>query len=186
MSGGEAEWRRFGERDVYRSWAAAAAGYVSVGPSVYLDRFVDEFGLTEEEVRGRVIAKLNVPFWSDGARSNEEWFVHESLLRSCGEFPCAGDAKALEFCREIVEEMVTTLGVPRDEAVARVNRQWSVPGESGDVPRVWIVGLSIAYHEDPHTWAGNIYYGHGSRWWDPSSTPSPLPPPVHGRPDTAG
>ena len=44
--------------------------------------------------------------------------------------------------------MVTALGVTREEAVARINRQWS---------STWIVGLSLVYHKTPEQWAGHIY-----------------------------
>ena len=103
--------------------------------------------------------------------------VHESLLRSHGEFPCAGDNAALAFCEEIAEEMVRAFGIAHAEAVARINRQWSKPGPSGRVPRIWIVGLDLAYHQTPDDWAGDIYYGKGSRWSHPDTHPRPLPPP---------
>jgi hypothetical protein len=61
--------------------------------------------------------------------------------------------------------------------VARVNRQWSEPGPSGRVPRVWIVALDLAYHQEPDDWAGDIYYGKDSRWWHPEAHPGPLLPP---------
>ena len=84
----------------------------------------------------------------------------------------------MDFCRDIVEEMVTRFGVSRAEAVARVNRRWSDvdPGDRG--PRIWIVGLDIVYHEDAAFWACDIYYGH-TDWWKrkPGTTPEPLPPP---------
>jgi hypothetical protein len=84
------------------------------------------------------------------------------LVSSHGEFPCAGDRKALAFCRGIAEEMVRAFGIPRAEAVARINRQWSEPDAPGRVPRVWIVGLDLVYHETEAFWAADIYYGHGS------------------------
>ncbi|SDM58405.1 hypothetical protein [Allokutzneria albata] len=124
------------------------SGYVPVGPRDYLDRFLHEFGLTADDVRDRITLRPTT--------GEDEWLVHESLLRSHGEFPCAGDAEALEFCREIVNEMVTELGFTRAEAVARVNRQWSDPGPDGRTPRVWIVGLDIAYHEDAAYWARHM------------------------------
>jgi hypothetical protein len=112
-----------------------------------------------------------------GGTPEEEYLVHESLLRSHGEFPCAGDMKALAFCREMAGEMVRAFGISHAEAVARVNRQWSEPGPSGRVPRVWIVGLDLAYHQEPDDWAGDIYYGKDSRWWHPEAHPRPLLPP---------
>ena len=156
--------------------ASDDSDYVSVGPRKYLDRFRQEFGLTPDDMRGKVISRPT--FSLRGERGEDDWLVHESLLRSCGEFHCAGDAEALSFCREIVNEMVVNLGVPQAEAVARVNRQWpqSDPGEK--TRRTWIVGLSIAYHEEPAFWAGQIYFGPGTYWWDPAGTPTPLPPPA--------
>jgi hypothetical protein len=109
--------------------------------------------------------------------SEEEYLVHESLLRSHGEFPCAGDNEALAFCREIAEEMMRAYGVPRAEAVARINRAWSEPGPSGRVPRIWIIGMDLVYHETADEWAGDIYYGPDSQWWRPDAHPRPLPPP---------
>lgn len=67
--------------------------------------------------------------------------------------------------------------IPRAEAVARINRQWSEPPGPGRVPRIWIVGLDLVYHETPDHWAADIYYGHGSFWWLPDAGPQPLPPP---------
>lgn len=151
------------------------ADYVLVGPRAYLDRFLNECHLTSDDVRGKVIVRPTVGV--GGARGEDHYLIHESLLHSCGEFPCAGDAEALEFCREIVEEMVAGLGVPRAEAVARVNRQWSDPAPGDRAPRTWIVGLDIVYHETAEFWARDIYYGHDSLWWNSGATPDPLPPP---------
>jgi hypothetical protein len=49
--------------------------------------------------------------------------------------------------------MMRAFGISHAEAVARVNRQWSRPGPSGRVPRIWIVGLDLAYHQTPDDWA---------------------------------
>ena len=144
--------------------------YQSVGPRRYLDRFLAEYGIREEQVRDRIKVHTSEP-WMSGATPEEEYLVHESLLRSHGEFPCAGDNEALAFCEEIAEEMVRAFGIAHGEAVARVNRQWSEPGRSGGVPRIWIVGLDLVYHQTPDDWAGDIYYGKDSHWWR-------LPPPL--------
>ena len=147
--------------------------YEEVGPRRYLDRLLEEYRLTEGEVRERIQVAIPWP----GA-SEAHYLVHESLLRSHRPFPCAGDTQALRFCQEIAEEMVRRYGIANHEAVARVNRQWSDPGQSGRIPRIWIVGLDIAYHETAHFWAADIYYGHDSRWWSPDARPRPLPPPA--------
>jgi len=73
--------------------------------------------------------------------------------------------------------MVVLFGIGRQEAVARVNRHWSVPGKSGRTPRAWIVGLDIAHHETAEYWAHDTYYGPNSRWWAPESELTPLPRP---------
>ncbi|HUY47339.1 MAG TPA: hypothetical protein VMV92_16675 [Streptosporangiaceae bacterium] len=85
--------------------------------------------------------------------------MHESLLRSHGEFPCAGDREALGFCRQIAVQMADRFGITPEEAAARINRHWSEPGDGGSAPRVWIVGMDITYHETAEFWAHSIYYG---------------------------
>jgi hypothetical protein len=159
------------------AWSAdpAFAGYESVGPKRSLDRFLDEYGLTAADVSDKIT--IRTPIGIGGAPGDPVYMIHESLLRSRGEFPCAGDAKALGFCREIAEEMVLAFGITRHEAVARINRQWSEPGDDGRAPRVWIVGMDIAYHETHEWWARTIYYGKESYWWTPGANPTPLPPP---------
>ncbi len=150
--------------------------YESVGPRRYLDRFLAEYGLREDDARDRIRIRAPEP-WVSGRWSEEEYLVHASLLRSHGEFPCAGDHEALAFCQEIAGEMGRAYGIPHAEAVARINRQWSEPGPSGRVPRIWIVGLDLAYHQTPDDWAGDMYYGKDSLWWLPTAHPWPLPSP---------
>ncbi|WP_067812703.1 hypothetical protein [Actinomadura kijaniata] len=123
-------------------------GYVSIGPREYLDRLLAEYGLAENEVRDAIRVRP-APY------GKREYLVHESMLRSQGEYPCAGDAEALEFCREVAEALATDLGITHEEAVAQVNRHWSDNGPDAK-PRVWIVGLDIAYHELPEYWAERI------------------------------
>jgi hypothetical protein len=151
-------------------------GYEAVGPREYLDRLLAEYRLREGDLGDRVRVRTP-PSGTSGMVPPLEYLVHESVLRSHGQFPCAGDNEALAFCEEIADVMARGYGISRSEAVARVNRQWSHAGPSGRVPRVWIVGLDIAYHEDASHWAGSIYYGPGSRWWIPDAGLQPLPPP---------
>ena len=132
--------------------------YVHVGLKRDLDRLLDEYGLSPADVADLVRSKVHRfgPNWTE-----EQWSVHQSILRSHGEFPCAGDQEALEFCREIVQTMTRRFGISADEAVALVNAQWSVPhAPGGPVPRVWLVGLDIAYHWEVDTWA-EVCYGIG-------------------------
>ena len=150
--------------------------YESVGPRRFLDRLLAEYDLREEHVRDKIRVRTDTP-WVSGGTPEAVYLVHQSLLRSHGEFPCAGDNEALTFCREIAEEMVRAFGTTYTEAVARINRQWSTPGASGREPRIWIVGLDIAYHQSPADWAGDIYYGQHSLWRLPDAHPRPLPPP---------
>jgi hypothetical protein len=162
-------------------WSMAAADphddtYESVGPRRYLDRLLAEYRLWEDDVRDRIKVRASGP-WVSGGTSEEEYLVHESLLRSHGEFPCAGDNEALAFCRKIAEEMVRAYGIHRADAVARINQHWSEPGPSGRAPRIWIIGLDLVYHQTAADWAGDVYYGKDSHWWRPGTHPRPLPPP---------
>ena len=155
---------------------ALDATYESVGPRRYLDRLLAEYGLSEAHVRDRIKVRTDGPQVPSEA-AEQTYLVHVSLLRSHGEFPCAGDHEALAFCRGIAEQMVRAYGIARAEAVARVNRHWSQPDASGRIPRIWILGLDLAYHETEDYWAADIYYGHDSLWWLPNARPLPLPPP---------
>lgn len=151
------------------------AEFVRVGSVGEIRRLLIEYGLTEGDVDGQVAVRT--PPGPGGAGGPEEYLVHQSLLRSQGEFPCAADATALSFCREIADQMRARFGITAAEAVARINQRWSEPGGSGRTPRVWIVGLDVAYHETAEFWARDIYYGPDSRWWIPGASPTPLPPP---------
>lgn len=148
--------------------------FVRVGSRGDLIRLLAEYGLEASDVEG--LTSTRTPVGVGGAPGPAEYLVHESVLRSHGEFPCAGDAEALTFCRQIADEMVTRFGIPEAEAIARINQHWSM-NLTSDGPRVWIVGLDIAYHETAEFWAHDMYYGPDSHWWLPGATPTPLPPP---------
>jgi hypothetical protein len=169
-------WLLTFEQNAHMAWSPdpAYVGYEPVGPKVSLDRFLDEYGLTAGDVGDKITVRTLIGI--DGGPGDLQYMIHEALLRSHGEFPCAGDAVALGFCREIAEEMVIAFGITRHEAVARINRQWSEPADDGRTPRVWIVGLDIAYHQTREYWARTIYYGKESYWWT-GADPTPLPPP---------
>jgi len=121
--------------------------YVPVGPRPYLDRLVKEYRLSEADLRRRIRSRSN-PSWIGDERFDLEYLVHRSVLRSHGAFRCAGDAEAEAFCNEVADAMVTARRVKREEAVARINRQWS---------STWIVGLDLVYHETAEHWAEHIY-----------------------------
>jgi hypothetical protein len=135
------------------------AGYVPIRPKPCLDRFASEYGLTQAEVHAKTRSR-RASFWIGGDAFEVEYLVHKSVLRSYGEFPCAGGADALRFCREIADEMVAAFGVSRDEAIAAINQQWSTAEPAGPTPRVWIVGLNIVYHDTPEYWATHILHRH--------------------------
>ena len=152
--------------------------FVPVGPRPYLERFLAEYGLVAADLEGKLRSRIaGSPYGLGRDVYAEEYLVHASLLRSHGEFPCAGDVAAMRFCRAIAAHMVRRFGISRREAIGRVNRLWSEPDARGVVPRVWIVGLDIAYHDTAAQWAAKIYFGGQPRWWDPEADLEPLPPP---------
>ena len=66
------------------------------------------------------------------------------------------DAESDAFCRQIVADLARLFGVPTDEAVGRINRQWR---------GLAFVGEDIIYHETPEYWAHVMYLGKDSSWW---------------------
>jgi hypothetical protein len=127
-------------------------GWVSIGPRPYLERLAAEYGLAVEELRARSYPgrrQIGDTVYDVG------YWVHRTVLRSQGEFGCAGDAEALAFCREIAGYLVDRYGLSRGDAVAAVNRQW--PNAPGRSPRVWIVGGDLAYHRTAGSWAERIF-----------------------------
>jgi hypothetical protein len=111
----------------------APADMVPMGSRDSYLRILTEYGLAEDEIRGLSI--MHPAMAAGGSPDPREYLVHASLLRSHGEFPCAGDQQTRSFCEEIAHEMVTLFGIPFDQAVARVNRQWSAPAAAGRTPR---------------------------------------------------
>ncbi|MET8552123.1 hypothetical protein [Micromonospora zamorensis] len=136
-------------------------GYVPLGPKPYLDRFMIEYRRTGVELHNKT-RRRRASFRIGDETFDVEYLVHECLLRSHGEFRCAGDEEALQFCRDTADEMVSLFGMTRDEAVMAINRQWSDAEPAGRMPRVWIVGLDIVYHETPEYWAERIFRVHAS------------------------
>lgn len=156
--------------------AGADDGYQGVGSREDLDRFLTEYRLDEDRSRDRIRVRTTPP--TLGGNTAVEYLVHESLLRSHGAFPCAGDHEAVTFCQEIADAMVLSFAISPAEARARVNRQWSQPEDrAGRVPRIWLVGGAIVYHEEPAYWAAGIYYGFVGRWWSADAERQPLPAP---------
>ena len=69
------------------------------------------------------------------------------------------DTTSASFCNQIASTMVDLFGIPKSEAIQRINTTWA--------------GLSflgtedLIYHESEEYWAKNIYYGKDSAWWLP-------------------
>ncbi|SEG78800.1 hypothetical protein [Paenibacillus sp. UNC499MF] len=75
------------------------------------------------------------------------------------------------LCYEIVEFMMREFTIDENEAVCRINLQWS------DMD--FLDEDDIRYHEAPDDWAYIIYYGHDSRWWSRKNDPTLKPKPIH-------
>jgi hypothetical protein len=77
------------------------------------------------------------------------------------------DSQSAAFCHEIARQMVELFGIPLEEAIGRINRDWK---------GLKIVGPDdVVYHEDEAYWAKTIYFGKGSNWWlnPPNLKPRP-------------
>jgi hypothetical protein len=136
--------------------------YIRIGPKPYLDRLAHEYGLTTAELLPRTRSR-RASSVIDGTVYEVEYLVHESMLRPHGEFPCAGDTEAFQFCEKIADAIVVKFGMSREVAVTAINRHW--PGrERTGRPRIWIVGLDTAYHQTPDYWATRIFPHHQPRW----------------------
>jgi hypothetical protein len=127
-------------------------GYEVLAGREDLERFLAEYALTEAGLGDRLIEQCETgPAWPRGRTA---YLVHESVLRSDDDFPCAADRRAVELCRAIAADVARMFGISTSEAAERVNRQWSDPGPDGRVPRVWIVGgEDMVYHEPTEYWA---------------------------------
>jgi hypothetical protein len=129
-------------------------GYHRLGPREYLDRLLAEYGLSAEDVADAIM--IRTPPGAGGNPGPPEYLIRGTLLRPHDPFPCAGDAEAREFCLAVATEMVLAAGITEQEAIDRVNQHWSTPPPGQSAPRVWIVGLDLAYHEEPAYWAHRI------------------------------
>jgi hypothetical protein len=68
------------------------------------------------------------------------------------------NVEAQDFCDGIVREMVSLFSITEEEAISRINRQWSNLESLGGEEE-------LIYHEDEKFWAQDIYYGPDSFWW---------------------
>lgn len=85
------------------------------------------------------------------------------------EFEATPDAA--EFIERIVNVIIRLFGIPRDEAVGRVNRHWS--GQTFRSPE----DLMALYHQTTEWWAKSIVFGRKSQWWIDEENARPLPYP---------
>jgi hypothetical protein len=105
--------------------------------------------------------------------------VHESVLRSDSDFPCAADRQAAEYCRAIAAEMSRMFRLSAADATERVNWQWSRPDPAGGAPRTRIVGSEdLIYHELPEYWAEFII-DRQRKYLDTAPTVPELEPAAH-------
>jgi hypothetical protein len=73
------------------------------------------------------------------------------------EFKFPLDKESYRYCLEIVDEMIRQFGISKEEAIGRINHEWSGAEFIGDD--------HVYYHEDPDEWAKDIFYGKDSFWW---------------------
>lgn len=75
------------------------------------------------------------------------------------------------FFLEIANKMVNYFKITHEEAIGRINKQWSTVDTTID--------FDYITHELTSDWAYIVYYGHSSRWWkrkdDPTLKPIPYP-----------
>lgn len=65
--------------------------------------------------------------------------------------------------------MTSLFGITRDEAIARISRDWQ--GLDLSSPE------DVIYHDDEAYWAKTICFGQDSHWWLPGANPKPRPAP---------
>jgi hypothetical protein len=97
------------------------------------------------------------------------WLVEYGACPTAGttgtEFVLPLDEEMLGFFREMVDVLVERVGVPRAEAVARVNAAYGT--------RQWVaLDLQLMGHELPEYWAYGLYYGPDSRGRSPVGDPT--------------
>ncbi|WAS94946.1 hypothetical protein [Nannocystis punicea] len=137
-----------------RQWTTERAGIVAVGLAEAVAALAAEpedaqVGLFHFEAPGRVFVVFAADERVLGCVGvNERRYAYEFRT----------DDRSRWFCDEIVKRMVGLFGCCIDEAVGRINRQWSGQDFVGDE-------TDLRYHEEPEFWANDIVYGANSRWW---------------------
>lgn len=88
-------------------------------------------------------------------------------------FEFVTDDQSAEYCKDIIEKMVSLFGIGTEEAIGRMNDYWR---------RASFLGPDdLIYHEDTDYWAYTLYYGSGSMWWLNPPELKPLPYPKNRR-----
>ena len=75
------------------------------------------------------------------------------------DFSFTTDQEVFDYFIEIIEIMMTRLGITSTEAVGRINQRF---GKFDEITE------EVDHHilsEFPSFWAYDIYFGHGSFWW---------------------
>ena len=73
------------------------------------------------------------------------------------DFRFVTDDESVAYLREIVEAMMRSFGITREEAIGRINESWA------HVPVV--AGEDEIYREFPKYWANHFMFGKASLWW---------------------
>lgn len=97
------------------------------------------------------------------------WLVEYGACPTAGttgtEFVLPLDEEMLGYFREMVDVLVERVGVPRAEAVARVNAAYGT--------REWVaLDLQLMVHREPEYWAYGVYYGPDDQHRLPTGDPN--------------
>jgi hypothetical protein len=77
---------------------------------------------------------------------------------SPSDFRFETDEQSVEYLRKAVEAMMKSFGVTREEAIGRINQEWSHVGA--------VVGeFDEIYRETPVYWANRFMFGKSQFWW---------------------
>ncbi len=87
---------------------------------------------------------------------------------TASDFRFATDEESVAYLRDIVETMMRSFGITREEAIGRINQSWA------DVPAV--AGEDEIYRELPAYWANHFMFGKASFWWIRDRDAHALPP----------
>jgi hypothetical protein len=75
------------------------------------------------------------------------------------DFAFATSPEARAYCERILDEMVRLFGIPKSEALDRMNKLWANRPITSDM------SVSLLTHELPEYWAKRLYYSPDVYWW---------------------